>query len=237
MSIDYAKTVVGATYWMFYTMEDSASIGVASATTAAGPYTDRGEFLSAASIGSMTIKNPFFIVSSTSFYLCYSADDGTYIQPVKLSKSTGAKISGTAIKISGTDFKDIAIVRASSSRFYLMGTVSNGKGTEIHYAMASKITGPYVDKNGTDLTTGSKGEQLIVDGTEIVNAENPMRGFFNTTGSYLYLAYNATQIGQEMMASGYARRPMFLTPFKVTEDGWLDSSCQAKKGWTFPRFE
>jgi hypothetical protein len=237
LSVDYARTVVGATYWMFYTLENSASIGVAFATTAAGPYTDRGELLKAETIGSKTIKDPFFIVSSTSFYICYTADDGTYVQAVKLSKNTGASLSGSAVKIASQEFSDVAIVRASSSMFYLMGTVTNGSSTEIHYGMASKITGPYLDHAGNDLMSGSNGELLIQSGIEIVNPENPMRGFLNTKGTYLYLAYNATESNKALMASGYARKPMFITPFEIGEDGWLVSPSKTKKGWTYPRFE
>lgn len=235
LSVDYARTVTGATYWMFYTLEGGNSIGAASATTAAGPYTDRGEFITAEDIGSSIIRDPFFIVVTTNFYLCYTADDGVYVQKITLNRTSGAKVSGTAAKIAGTDFSDVAIVRAGSSRYYLMGTVANGDKTEIHYAMASGITGPYLDDKGDDVTE-SGGIKLLEGGDEIVNPENPMRGFLNTEGTYLYLAYNATESGKDLMASGYVRRPMFITPFEIGEDGWL-APATAQKGWISPRYE
>ena len=237
LSVDYARTITGATYWMFYTLENGTSIGVASATTAAGPYTDRGELIKAADVSSATIKDPFFIVSSTSFYLCYTIDDGTYIQQIKLNKISGASITGTANKITNSNFSDVAIVRASNNRFYLMGTVTNGDNTEIHYAMASAITGPYIDKSGTDLTAGSTGQILVEGNSTIKNPENPMRGFLNSDGTYLYVAYNATEAGNELMRSGYARKPMFITPFKIEKDGWFVNSVTPQKGWTYPKYE
>ena len=45
--------------------------------TAQGPFTDRGSFLTAADAGSQTIKDPFFIVITASYYLCYSTEEGT----------------------------------------------------------------------------------------------------------------------------------------------------------------
>lgn len=237
LSVDYARTVTGATYWMFYTLEGSNVIGAAYATAAAGPYTDRDTLLTAENVGATTIKDPFFVVVSTSFYLCYTTDDGTYIRRLRLNRTTGATLLGDATKIAGADFTDVAIVRASSQRFYLMGTVANGTNKEIHYAMATAITGPYLDKSGTSLTAGSNGESLVVGGTEIVNPENPMRGFLNTAGTHLFLAYNATEAGKENMQSGYARRPMFVSPIELGDDGWATSVTTAQKGWSKPRFE
>lgn len=237
LSIDYARTVTGATYWMFYTLEGGNAIGTASATAAAGPYTDRGTLITAESLGKTSVRNPFFIVVTTNFYLCYTTDDGTYIQKLKLNKNSGATLNGSAIKIASESFDDVAIIRASSSRFYLMGTVANGGSKEIHYAMASTITGPYKDRSGSDLTAGSIGEPIIVGGSEIINPENPMRGFINEAGTHLFVAYNATEQGQDLMKSGYARRPMFVAPLEIDEDGWFKAPVTAQKGWTSPRYE
>lgn len=237
LSVDYARTVTGATYWMFYTLEGADGIGAASATAAAGPYTDRGTLLTAESLGKTSVRNPFFIVITTNFYLCYTTDDGTYIQKLRLNKNSGASLSGAPERIASEQFDDVAIVRASSSRFYLMGTVSSGGQKEIRYAMASKVTGPYADRSGVELTAGSTGEQLVAGGSEMANPENPMRGFVNAAGTHLFLAYNATEQGKEVMQSGYARRPMLVTPFEIADDGWLAAPATAQKGWTSPRYE
>lgn len=235
LSVDYARTVTGANYWMFYTLKDSDYIGVATATTAAGPYNNRGAFIKATDVNSTTISDPFFIVASNAFYLCYTTDDGTYIQRLRLNRASGANLQGSATKIAGPGMSDVAIVRESSNRFYLMVTVANGSKKEIHYAIASSISGPYRDKSGVSLTDGSNGEVLITDGEQMVNPENPMRGFFNTDRTHLFIAYNATEQGNETMKSGFARKPMLLAPVEIGEDGWL-TAVQAQKGWTTPRF-
>jgi len=76
-----------------------------------------------------------------------------------------------------------------------------------------------------------------VGGTEIVNPENPMRGFLNTAGTHIYLAYNATEAGKETMQSGYARKPLFIAPLEIDEDGWFKQVFTAQKGWTQPLYE
>lgn len=237
LSVDYARAVTGATYWMFYTLEGSNSIGAASATTAAGPYTDRGVVLTADEVSSATLKDPFLIVVATSYYLCYTTDDGTYMQRVTLNRVRGVAKSGAAVKLAGKEFGDVAIVRVSSDRFYLMGTVPSGTATQIRYAMASKITGPYLDKAGTALTAGSTGELLLESGADMVNPENPMRGLVNEEGTHVFVAYNATQADKPLMTSGFARKPMLITPFEMGEDGWFTTSAKAQKGWTAPRFQ
>lgn len=237
LSVDYARAVTGATYWMFYTIEGSNSIGAASGTTAAGPYNDRGVFLTNTDVNSTTLKDPFLIVISTSYYLCYTTDDGTYIQRVTLNRMRGVAKSGAAIKLTEKAFGNVAIVRINSNLFYLVGTVNKGTGTEIRYAMASKITGPYLDKKGTQLTDGSTGELLLENGKDIINPENPMRGIVNEKGTHVFIAYNATQSDKPLMKSGFARKPMFLTPFEILEDGWLKAPTTIQKGWTSPRFQ
>ena len=237
LSADYARAVTGATYWMFYTLEGGNSIGSASATTAQGPYTDRGEFLKPADVNATKLADPFFFVVSTSYYLCYTADDGVYIVKMKLNKNNGASLNGTPTKIAAAGMSDVAIFRKSSSEIYLLATVSNGSGTEIRYGKASDIMGPYVDKSGSSMADGSKGELLIESGTTMLNPGNPMRVFLNSEQTHAYVAYNATEAGNGQMKSGYARRPMMVSPVELTEDGWFKTSVKAEKGWATPKFE
>lgn len=237
LSADYARAVTGATYWMFYTLEGGNSIGSASATTAQGPYTDRGEFLTPADVNATKLADPFFFVVSTSYYLCYTADDGVYIVKMKLNKNSGASLNGTPTKIAAAGMSDVAIFRKSSSEIYLLATVSNGSGTEIRYGKASDIMGPYVDKSGSSMADGSKGELLIESGTTMQNPGNPMRVFLNSEQTHAFVAYNATEAGNGQMKSGYARRPMMVSPVELTEDGWFKTSVKAEKGWATPKFE
>ena len=237
LSVDYARAVTGATYWMFYTLEGGSSIGAASATTAQGPYNDRGEFLKAEDVNATSLSDPFFFVVSTNYYLCYTADDGVYVVKLKLNKNSGASLNGTPTKIASTDKSDVALFRKSSSEFYLLATVSNGNGTEIRYAKADNVNGPYLDKSGASMADGSKGELLIESGMTMLNPENPMRVFLNSEQTHAYVAYNATESGNSQMKSGFNRKPLFISPIEFDEEGWFLSSIKAEKGWATPKFE
>lgn len=237
LSVDYARAVTGATYWMFYTLEGGTSIGAASATTAQGPYTDRGEFLKAEDVNATSLKDPFFLVVSTNYYLCYTADDGIYIVKMRLTRANGASLNGTPTKIASSDMSNVAVFRKDASNIYLLATVSNGSGTEIRYGKADNVNGPFLDKSGTSMADGGKGELLIESGITMLNPENPMRAFLNSEQTHAYVAYNATEAGNTQMKSGYVRKPMLITPIELDEDGWFKTSVKAEKGWATPKFE
>lgn len=240
LSIDYAKTIK-ICFWMFYTLEGGDGIGYAFSTSGQGPYTDKGVLLTAADAGATTIKNPFFIVAATNYYLCYTTENGTYIQKITLkgakADAASAALSGTRTLIGNANMDDVAIFRKSSSELYLMFTVKNGANTEIRYARAGSFTGPYLDKSGNDVATTSNGELLIEGGDVMINPENPMRAFMNSDQTHVYVAYNATEAGTAQMKSGFARKPMLITPIELGDDGWFKSSVKAQKGWTSPRYE
>ena len=236
LTIDYARAVTGATYWMFYTLEGQNTIGVATAVTAAGPYTDKGEFLKAEDLGVTTLKDPFLIVASTNYYLFYTTENGTYAQKLTL-KRAGASKSGQPTLVASPLFANVAVVRISATQFYLIGTCNTGSGTELRYGKGEKINGPFFDKEGNNLAEASTGEQLIAGGTQIVNPENPMHGYLNSAGTHVYLAYNATEAGKEALQSGFARKPLFIAPLELDEEGWFKGVFTAQKGWTQPLYE
>lgn len=240
LSVDYARTL-RINYWMFYTFDDAKAIGYAFATSGQGPYTDKGELITAESIGSQTIRDPFFIVVSTNYYLCYTADDGVYMQRLTITgtnaNAASVRLNGTATKIAAQGIADVAVYRRSATDVYLLFTVQGTNGTEIRYARGAAITGPFLDKSGQDVAGGSHGELLIEGGQEMQNPENPMRAFLNSEQTHLFVAYNATEAGNGQMKSGYARKPMLIAPIELGEDGWATSVAKAQKGWTTPRFE
>lgn len=231
LSADYAKTIARANNWLFYTLEGTPGIGVAySGTAAQGPYTDLGQL----TLKTTTTKaeHPFFIVASAaSNVLCYDTEDGVYLQELTL-KAGSCTLKGNPVLIAGTQFTDICLYRESASNIYLFG-VCNG---EIRYARAENIKGPYHDKNGGSLLEGSKGEALIAASSDFINPENPMRAFSNEAEDHLFLCYNATEAATPNMASGYARRPMFIQPVAFDNEGWLIGTHSPKRGWTGPRF-
>ncbi len=231
LSADFAKTVANANYWMFYGYGDN-TIGAASASYAQGPYTDMGIFLTAQDLGVNILKDPFFIVASTNFYVCYTTEAGTYIQKVTIKRGKLPASSGSAVKIAGPEFTNVAIYRVSSSQVYLFGNVGN----EIHYARADKITGPYLDKSGNDLAESSQGELLITSSEQYINPENVQRVFSSSTENLVFVVFNATRADKPTLSSGYARKPLFINPVYMSEDGWFSEVISPIEGWTSPLY-
>jgi beta-xylosidase len=222
---------------MFYLSADDNAIGAASSSSGLGPYSDWGCVLKAEDLGKTTLTDPFFAVfASTSYYLCYTTDDGSYVQQLTIGRGKTPTLKGSATKLTDTNMTDIALYRKSSKELYLFATVKTATGTEVRYARASSITGPYLDRNGNSILDGSTGELLIQSSDEYNNPCNVMRGFESENG-YFYIAYNATEIGRTLMPSGFARQPMFINPVAMDEDGWFTSVISPVSGWTSPRYE
>lgn len=238
VSADFCRTIAGANYWMIYGSDTDNAFGAASAAAAPGPYTDMGKILSAEDLGVQTLRYPSFAVTQqVNYYLGYTTENGSYLQKLNVRRGAVPTLSGAPEKVSGADFQDVVLCRSNAGKFYLFGTYNANGKTEIRYGISTKATGPFLDKSGNDMTNGaSKGELLIGDGDLYKNPCNPMRMFESDNG-YIYLAYNATMAGNELMPSGFARQPLFINPFQVDEDGWFTSTAAPNVGWTSPRFE
>ncbi len=238
VSADFARTIAGANYWMIYSSGTDNAFGAASAASGLGPYTDMGKFLSAEQLGTSELKYPHFsVIASTNYYLGYTTENGSYIQALNIRKGTAPTLKGSAVQVSGPKFTNICIFRLDKDNFYLFGTVSDGTTTQIRYGHSSKVTGPYVDKSGVELTSGaSDGELLVSAGAVYNDPENPMHMFESENG-YYYLAYNATDPSIKLMPSGFARKPLFITPLQIGDDGWFTSTITPATGWTSPRYQ
>lgn len=237
VTADFARTIAGANYWLIYSSDADNAFGAASANAGPGPYTDLGSFLTAADLGCTTLRYPHLSVfSSVNYYLGYSTENGSYIQGLNLRRGNKPTKKGSASKVSGSGFQNICVFRVSNTSYYLFGTVTNGTTTEIRYGRSTKATGPFVDRNGVELTDGaSNGELLVEGGPEFVSPCNPMRMLESESGIY-YLAYNASAVGLEKMPSGYDRKPLFISPVEVDDDGWFKTVIVPRTGWTAPRF-
>lgn len=238
VSADFCRTIAGANYWMIYASDEDNAFGAATAAAGPGPYTDLGQFISAETLGVTTLRHPSFaVVQQVNYYLGYTTEEGSYLQALTLRRGALPTLKGAPVKVSGTEFEDVIVYRSNAGKFYLFGTVTTGGKSEIRYGISTKVTGPFVDKNGAELTDGaSLGELLVTDADLYVNPCNPMRMFESENG-YFYLAYNATMAGNETMPSGFKRQPLFINPVETDDDGWFTTVLAPKVGWTAPRFE
>lgn len=231
LSVDFCKTFSGEKYWMFFNIEGAEGIGAAASTTQQqGPYNDRGQ-IELKTTGAA--RDPFFFAVSTNYYLCYTTDEGVYIQKLKLTKNKVPTVSGDPTLIAGPGFEDVAIFRNSADDVYLFAC----SGNDMVYARANAVTGPYLDKDGADLVSGGKGTLVIKANAEYNKVLNPMRGFINTDATHIFLCYNAVKSDKPTMTSGYARHPMFVQPLEIDEAGWFKNVYEPSATWISPKYE
>jgi len=233
MAAGFTKTVPTTSYWLFYQLGETQAIGVSCAKAPQGPYKDFGKLLDNSTTGSTKLKDPYFFVSGTKFYLLYSTEEGSFLQNLTLKKNTMPGLSDAPIKLTGSEFTDVAIYKKGDF-FYLFGTVKDGENTQIRYARSTDAEGPFVDKDGKDMLTSS-GTLLIESGEQMIDPQN-VCGIFSDITGIDFILYNATDKTKLTLESGYNRRPLMMNVIKTTEDGWFDGVVTSINGWTSPKF-
>ena len=233
LAAGFTRTIPGTSYWLFYQLGDEPAIGVASARSAQGPYSDYGKLMGTETSGTEKISDPFFLIRGTSTYLFYSTENGSYMQQLLMKRDQIPTLSGDPVQISGASFSDVAVYY-KNGYYYVFGTVTSGSNTSIHYARATDIVGPYVDQGGQSLLEGS-GTLLIESGDQLINPYN-VCGIFADFREDDFLLYNVTDESKPLLESGYNRRPLVLNKLDLTSDGWFEGVIQPYIGWTGPKF-
>lgn len=233
MTAGFARTIPGTSYWMFYQIGNEQAIGASFARTPMGPFYDLGKFLNYTETGSTTLSDPFFIVVGTRFYLFYTTETGSWSQEIGIGRGVMPSLRGVPRKISGSDFRDVAVYR-KGSYFYLLGTVTTGGFSEIRYGRSSAITGPFTDKDGNSLLT-SAGTRLIESGERLINPMN-VSGIFSNNNNEDFILYNVTDVEKPLLKSGFNRRPLVMNKLEINEEGWFVGVIKPVIGWASPKF-
>jgi arabinan endo-1,5-alpha-L-arabinosidase len=147
---------VGSTYRLYYSCAGQgapAAIGLATATNLAGPWTDQGLIVA----GDNAIDPAPFIDSNGSHWMTWG-NWQTGIDLLQISSSTG-KRSGTSRWDIVPGQVEAPYLHKNGSYYYLFfqkGLCCNGLNSSYYTVVArsTSITGPYVDKNGTKVSSG-----------------------------------------------------------------------------------
>jgi hypothetical protein len=233
MTAGFARTIASTSYWMFYQIGDQQAIGVSYARAPQGPYVDLGRFISNTDLGTTTLKEPFFMIVGTRFFLLYSTETGSWIQEITLRRAGMPTLRNAPVKLSEAVFHDLAVYR-KGNYFYLFGTVTNGETSEVRYARATDIMGPYSLADGSTLMAGN-GTLLIQNGTRLINPEN-ICGIFPDQSNQDFILYNVTDVEKPQLTSGFNRRPLMLNHIKFNEQGWIEGTITPEIGWASPKF-
>ena len=230
----FSKTL--GTYYLAYTIGD-AGIGTSSSKAPQGPYIDYSKIIDKDAAGFNYVREPFLIQSGLSFYLFFETDQGIYGTALTVPRNLAPSLKGDLFKIAGTDFKGIYVFRKESDDYYMFGTIGDDAQSQIYMGRAEDIEGPYLDKEGNDLS-GSQGTLLVeADAQNGYESPGHVGGIFTDRYEMEWIMYHASDINKPELSSGASRRPLMLSPIEWDEDGWPAAVIKAKGGWNSPKFE
>jgi arabinan endo-1,5-alpha-L-arabinosidase len=212
-----------------------AIIGLATATTPYGPWTDKGVIVSSWTDASTGVPSPNnwgfsssttwnaidpspFVDNSGNWWLVFGSwQDGTHLIPL---------VSGTGLRSGSTSYK-IAYRAAGEEGPYIfyhggyyyyfapINVCCNGTSSTYRtiYGRSTSVTGPYVDRGGLDLTAG--GGTILISSWS--NIYGPGGGSVFTDGhngsalTFVYHYYNGNNGGTPTLG---------INTIDFTSDGW-----------------
>lgn len=230
-------------YYMYYSYsawgDDNPGIGVATADSPTGPFTDQGKLFDSDEIGVRNSIDPFFITvsrgSRDTHYMFWGSFHGIYY--VQMQDMTtvmpGSKPQLVAYGDGNVDtgYEGVYIYQ-HDGYYYFFGSQSSccsGKDSRYHVVVArsQSITGPYVNKAGQDIKNqGVQGEPFLDgDGAGWVGPGHNAEIFQDNVGRY-FILYHAVDAdnndGYLLDAKGEpaaTRRPLMLDEITWV-DGW-----------------
>jgi arabinan endo-1,5-alpha-L-arabinosidase len=170
------------TYYLYYAVSSFGSnhsaIGLATSTTAkAGSWTDRGVVYTSSSGGSYNAIDPGLLVDTTGTWWLVFGSFWTGIKMIQIDPATGKQLASNTTRYNiaqrpSPDAEEAPVIVHHGSFYYLFVSWDYCcRGTSSTYRVmvgrSSSVTGPYVDRNGTAMTSGGGTEILATHGTVI----------------------------------------------------------------------
>lgn len=222
---DVAK--VNGKFHMYYSYstwgDPDPGIGLAIAERPEGPFTDQGKLFLSSEIGVANSIDAFYIEMEGKKYLFWGSFHGIY--GVELSDD-GKSIKGEKWKI-GDNHLEASYIHKKDGKFIYfgsMGSCCDGANStyRVVVAVADKIEGPYLDKQGNDIATGHYGE-LILEANEVAYgfAGPGHNGHIMTDDQGTdWLLYHAIPKNNPHLQNGASRRPMMLDKIIWQDSYW-----------------
>jgi arabinan endo-1,5-alpha-L-arabinosidase len=159
-------TEVDGKFWMYYSYstwgDSNPGIGLAVSDRAEGPFTDLGKVFDSKEIGVNNSIDPFFIEENGVKYLFWGSFNGIYA--VQLSND-GRHPVGEKVKVAYNHLEG-TYIHKHNGYYYLFGSEGSCcDGANSSYrervGRSSSLLGPYLDKDGNNIASGSYGEVLL----------------------------------------------------------------------------
>jgi len=221
-------------YYSFGNADDpEVSIGIATAFNPAGPYVNRedleemgdkpGNLLDADSILIADPRHPFFFQEGEKgpkylFWTSSNAADqsGVYCLPLLENGLRVPDWEATEKIASGT--LNGVVIHQRDAEYYLFGTKEEEGTSRIVVGRSSRLEGPYLDKNGTDMNDDAAGSTFIESSATFANPGRNTR-IFNDKNADDWILFHATDTRETVPENGHVPRPLLLAKV-VWNNGW-----------------
>ncbi len=223
-------------YVMYFVVPDTTvssqgfdpGIGVATAPTPAGPWTDSGAPLVAprtnAGGGYTTVIDPAeFTDTDGRKYLYYGGfDSGDFVVPLA---ADGMSVTGTATQVASTRFEGPYVIR-HGDYYYLFGSSANccagpATGYTVFAGRSTSPLGPFTDADGVSMLASRSGGSIVVapNGNRWIGTGH--NAVVTDDAGQTWLAYHAIDRNRPYLDSspGFTMRPMLLDRLDWI-DGW-----------------
>jgi len=212
---------IGKRYVLYYSLsvwgDPNPGIGVATADSPEGPFSDRGKILDSRGSGVANSIDPMFYVDQGKPYLFWGSFNGIY--GIRLTPD-GMATTGKKFRIAGNAYEAPYIIRRNGAYWFFgsLGSCCEFENSTYHVAVgrADRLRGPYVDAEGTDLRDGEG--TLLLDKSERFVGPGHNAVVHDDAGDD-WIVYHAIEDDNPTLPSGANRRPMLIDPL-VWTDGW-----------------
>lgn len=236
-------------YVMFYSLslwgDPNPGIGKATSSSPLGPFVDQGKFLDSESTGVGNSIDPFFYYEgegrNLKFYLFWGSFRGIY--GIELTKDLNGFI-GEKFQIANSMFEATYIYKKDGYYYFFGSSNSCCEGPDSKYkvmmARSTSITGPYLDKNGTDITVQGVPATLFLkgDGIKFVGPGHNAEIVVDDNGDEWFI-YHAVELENPYLPGGATRRPLMLDKIKWDDEGWpyLEGTVPSTTAQSGPYFK
>ena len=221
---------VGGKYHLYYAYstwgDPDPGVGLAIASSAGGPFTDQGKLFLSSEAGVPNSIDPFYIEDNGKKYLFWgsfsnSSTQGTYGVPLSDDGKSVPDLTAK-FRIAAGDFEGVMVHKHGNYYYFFgsRGSCCNGASStyELRVARAQHLQGPYLDKNGNDVTARGNGTLVLSKNSWYVGPGHDSRIVADTQGNdwILYHAMDATNA----MIGGVNQRALMLDRVNWDAAGW-----------------
>ncbi|MDF1573373.1 MAG: family 43 glycosylhydrolase [Bacteroidales bacterium] len=217
-------------YYLFYSLstwgDNNPGIGLATSPSPLGPFVGQGKFLDSESTNVGNSIDPFFYYEgegrNMKFYLFWGSFRGIY--GIELNKDISGFV-GDKFRIGGDMFEATYIYKKDGYYYFFGSSGSCCDGPDSKYrvmiARSANIKGPYLDKEGRDISVQGVPATLFLkgDGIRFVGPGHNGEIIVDDNGDEWFL-YHAIEKDNPYLPGGATRRPLMLDKIKWDDEGW-----------------